>query len=217
MRICTGVALVVALAAGSVSLGSDSEKEARDRKIARLIGQLGDDEFETREEASQALAALGEAALPALGKAVKSDDLEVRRRAAKLIGSLGAVTSGGRVYKFYPEQLSWHDARKKCESLGGRLAVVKDRETNDLLTNLVLEAKKQEAWLGATDEKEEGKWVWVDGSEMEYKNWYDYQPNNKNNEEHYLLLYAAQKGRWCDQPNEAQAQHKPGFLCEWGK
>src|SRR5690348_10087764 len=140
------VALAVALLAGTAGHAGPSESKSRDEKIGRLIRQLGDDDFDVREAASEGLAALGDAALVALGRATLSDDLEVRRRAAKLIGSLGAGASGGRVYRFYPEYVSWHQARKKCEKLGGRLAVVKDKETNAVLTRLVLAAKKQEAW-----------------------------------------------------------------------
>lgn len=54
-----------------------------------LIRQLGDDTVEVRERAAEALRRMGSAAIPALrGAAEKSDDPEVRARAAELAGRL---------------------------------------------------------------------------------------------------------------------------------
>src|SRR6185369_3432117 len=54
--------------------------------LRKLIAQLGDDSFEKREAADQALAEMGSQALPFLRKAAAdAADLEVRERAAKLI------------------------------------------------------------------------------------------------------------------------------------
>src|SRR5437660_1272196 len=57
----------------------------------RLVEQLGSDEFAKREQATQALEAIGQAALPALRKAARSPDLEVRRRAEALLRKIEAV------------------------------------------------------------------------------------------------------------------------------
>ncbi len=125
-----------------------------------------------------------------------------------------AVAFGGSRYKVFPEQLSWHEAKKRCEDMGGHLAVVTGEPENAFLTAQVLRAGLAEAWLGATDEKAEGRWVWVDGTPMAFLHWGPSQPNNKQQEEHYLMLWAAQNGQWADQPSRS-TQHKPGFICEW--
>jgi hypothetical protein len=54
-------------------------------EIRKLIDQLGSGSFAEREEATAALDAAGEPALPGLRKAVESDDAEVRRRAGELL------------------------------------------------------------------------------------------------------------------------------------
>jgi hypothetical protein len=54
------------------------------KQIDKLVEDLGDDDFDTRQAAEQALKKLGEQALPALEKAMKSKDLETRKRAARL-------------------------------------------------------------------------------------------------------------------------------------
>jgi hypothetical protein len=57
-------------------------------KVRALIRQLGDDSFEIREKASQALIALGEPAVPFLQAAAKSTDLEVARRAERCLQAI---------------------------------------------------------------------------------------------------------------------------------
>ena len=57
-------------------------------KVRALIRQLGDDSFEIREKATQALIALGEPAAPFLQPAAKSTDLEVARRAERCLQAI---------------------------------------------------------------------------------------------------------------------------------
>src|SRR5437868_5179569 len=54
-------------------------------EIARLVRQLGDDDFDQREAASKRLEEIGEPALDALGKAMASHDPEVRRRSTDIV------------------------------------------------------------------------------------------------------------------------------------
>ncbi len=69
------------------STGQDVNAAAKptDPEIRQLVQQLGAPTYAEREKAQKALEAIGEAALPALKEAAqKSEDLEVRRRAADL-------------------------------------------------------------------------------------------------------------------------------------
>src|SRR5262245_52352327 len=54
-------------------------------EVERLLAQLGSESFAERQAASRRLDLLGEPVLAALKRAVKSDDIEVRRRADELI------------------------------------------------------------------------------------------------------------------------------------
>ena len=104
----------------------------------------------------------------------------------------------------------------KCIELGGHLAVVKSEEENWFLTAVITEQRLDTAWLGATDERVEQKWVWVDGTPMRYSNWdvRGKQPNNKGGLEHYMVIRADAGGFWSDQPDWS-IQHSPGFICQW--
>jgi hypothetical protein len=61
---------------------------AEKQQIDRLIGQLGDDDFALREQAARELVEVGLAAYAPVEQAVKSDDPEVRYRAAKVLTEL---------------------------------------------------------------------------------------------------------------------------------
>src|SRR5947208_1730773 len=71
-------------------LPGEPDKEREAGRIARLIEQLGDDEFAKRQQASKALEAIGTPALTALRKAAGSIDLEIRHRAERLVKRLVA-------------------------------------------------------------------------------------------------------------------------------
>jgi hypothetical protein len=78
------------LTAGAVALRVQTEQgdpaqPADQDRVTKLVRQLGDRLFAKREAASKELEALGAAALPALRRAVASDDPEVRRRADTLV------------------------------------------------------------------------------------------------------------------------------------
>ncbi|MFM7151271.1 MAG: family 16 glycoside hydrolase, partial [Gemmataceae bacterium] len=120
----------------------------------------------------------------------------------------------GKAFKVFTENLTWSQAKAECEKRGGILACIRSKEESDFLTGLVNKAALDEAWVGATDEQEEGKWVWLDGTPFIYTNWFTGQPNNKNSEEHYMILWARMEGQWCDQPN-VSTQHRPGYVCQW--
>jgi hypothetical protein len=59
------------------------------QRIDELVKQLGDGAFKVREKASAALQALGLKAAPSLRAALKHGDLELVRRAEKLLAALG--------------------------------------------------------------------------------------------------------------------------------
>jgi serine/threonine protein kinase len=127
----------------------------------------------------------------------------------------------GARYKVFNEKISWHDARKKCEALGGTLAIVKNDDVNRYISSLVSASGLDSAWLGATDEKVEGRWVWLDGSEMVFNVWDSAasQPNNHGPGdvvEHYLVTVAFRGGAWWDYPDFCLTQLHPGYVCQWG-
>ena len=48
---------------------------------------------------------------------------------------------------------------------------------------------------------------------LSYTKWAPGQPNNREHNEHYLLLWL-ERAEWCDQP-DISLQHVTYFVCEW--
>ena len=119
-----------------------------------------------------------------------------------------ATLFNGKWYRVFLEKGSWKLSREKCARLGGQLAVVHDTATQAFIEEL---AKGLQLWLGATDEKVEGLWIWVDGTPMSFKVWERNEPNNGSRREHYLQV--GKNGPWNDGTNEAA--YVVGFICEW--
>ena len=97
--------------------------------------------------------------------------------------------------------------------MGGQLAVIPDAKTWEFIKSLT----ETRVWLGATDEKVEGEWVWVDGTKMTFKAWTPGNPNNGFAKEHYLVAVPA-KGGWNDTLKEWDAYKEApivGYICEW--
>jgi len=100
---------------------------------------------------------------------------------------------------------NWTAARIRCEQLGGNLAVVETAEENRFLSTLL---NGQTAWIGATDEKIEGHFEWIDGQPVIFSNWLPGQPNNSGGDEDHVELLP--DGGWNDRNGATQRE----FICE---
>ncbi|NXU54453.1 MRC1 protein, partial [Turnix velox] len=68
------------------------------------------------------------------------------------------------------DTLTWHAARNNCISFGGNLATISKKETQAFLMSL-LKTAETDAWIGLNDINHEHKYLWTDGSPVEYTNW----------------------------------------------
>ena len=129
-----------------------------------------------------------------------------------------ATVFNGHSYKFFPDVLTWHQAKSRCEEMGGHLAIIESDAENSFVAahaekSISNRRDMDGVWIGATDELKEGAWKWVDANPLAFTKWGPGQPNNKQNEEHYLLLFL-QTHEWSDQPDRS-VQHTAYFVCEW--
>uniref|UniRef100_A0A3Q1H6Y4 C-type lectin domain-containing protein n=1 Tax=Anabas testudineus TaxID=64144 RepID=A0A3Q1H6Y4_ANATE len=67
---------------------------------------------------------------------------------------------GGKCYYFSTSGRSWEESRYFCRRRGGDLVKIDSREEQ---MNFV----DDHFWIGLTDVREEGKWLWVDGSPLD--------------------------------------------------
>jgi hypothetical protein len=119
-----------------------------------------------------------------------------------------SVYFNNKWYRVFAEKLTWENAQRRCEALGGQLAVVPDEPTWKFLTSSI--AGNPRLWIGATDENTEGLWRWVDGTNMKFTVWGGGLPDNIESKEHYLAM-------WGNTWNDVSADNAEvvGFICEW--
>jgi hypothetical protein len=86
----------------------------------------------------------------------------------------GAKAFGGHLYKPFFEQVSWTDAKAKCEEMGGHLVCIGSPQENFFVIALIesiigpgtLGTDDKKYWLGGR--VEDGKWTWVNGEPFQY-------------------------------------------------
>jgi hypothetical protein len=96
-------------AAGEPVAKRQSAQQAVAEQAARLIAELGSDDFETRERAARQLEALGPAAAPSLRKAAASTDPEVRRLALQVAERLARKMEAAEVLEPKRLRLAFRD------------------------------------------------------------------------------------------------------------
>lgn len=123
------------------------------------------------------------------------------------------ITYGNKVYRFYTAGIPYALAERYCKELGGNLVKIESEEKNNVIAQKVKELNKT-FYIGASDEKAEGKFVWRDGSAVTYTNWSQNEPNNSADcgGENYVQMYA--NGKWNDYTGQ---NVDVGFIGEFDK
>ena len=119
MRAGTFVGVVVALAlvAEVGSLRGNSGEATKSDRVPALIQQLGDHAFARREAARKELEDIGEPALAALRRAAtSSDDLEIRRRAERIIQTIATRAENFNSYSGTQNAVQWQSGLKVAHS-----------------------------------------------------------------------------------------------------
>jgi hypothetical protein len=152
--------------------------------------------------------------IKALTKAGKDDAADtLKNELAKF--QMDEKVLEGKHYLVMKAPLTWHEARLACENQGGHLAIIHNEAQSRFLIAQLKSAGVDLAFIGATDERRERQWQWVDGTFLTYENWdrEHAQPNNRTNSgqpEHYAAMLLEYQGKWWDVPNEASA-----YICQW--
>uniref|UniRef100_A0A3Q2QRK3 Hepatic lectin-like n=1 Tax=Fundulus heteroclitus TaxID=8078 RepID=A0A3Q2QRK3_FUNHE len=95
----------------------------------------------------------------------------------------GWVRFDGTCYYFSTNRLSWEESRKSCREPGAELVTVDTREEQYFLRSVLNRKMKtfdDMFWIGLTDSLEEGRWIWVDGSDLSesLQFWSQKEPDN---------------------------------------
>jgi hypothetical protein len=127
----------------------------------------------------------------------------------------------GYMYCTGSRKANWTDAKKACEDQDMRLAWLDSASENQAIALKLGDlGSDAEVLFGATDQGNEGDWLWVGGEQFwkgdfkgqavfgRYSNWTVGTPNNNNNEDCALLI--TNNGMWGDRTCNAIYP----YLCE---
>ncbi|XP_073910331.1 low affinity immunoglobulin epsilon Fc receptor [Castor canadensis] len=98
-----------------------------------------------------------------------------------------------KCYYFGKSAKQWIQARFACSDLEGRLVSIHSQEEQDFLTK---HANKKGSWIGLRDLDVEGKFIWMDGTPVDYSNWHPGEPNNEGQGEDCVMMQGS--GQWND-------------------
>lgn len=90
----------------------------------------------------------------------------------------------GKCYFFSKSQRNWNDSVTACQEVEAQLVIIDNDEEKSFLQQM--SKKKGCTWMGLSDIKQEGKWVWMDGSPLRLsfmKYWNKGEPNNDGGED----------------------------------
>jgi len=106
------------------------------------------------------------------------------------------------------ERLTPADAEANCRSKDSFLTSVHSQREHDFLSEL--SGTGQPTWIGFTDSAVEGQWVWMDGTTVDFINWYPSEPSNHGGSEHWCVIGKVGEKKWSDRGRYARF----GSICK---
>lgn len=124
----------------------------------------------------------------------------------------------GHYYQVFDEALSWSEAKKLCEDMGGHLVTITSKEENDFILSTLADMYQPEFrrfWIGLY--KPDTEWQWVTGEPYVDENtfWRGGEPSGGL--EKYAVTYSSGEG-WNDLIDEVypdKETRNSGYICEW--
>jgi hypothetical protein len=105
----------------------------------------------------------------------------------------------------YEEQMTWGEALKKAEKDGGHLLTINSLEEQKFIEQFISSTNKEPLpwiWLGFTDEKKEGSWVWITDEKTKFTNWTSGFPRSEGTANDYAILGWGNRMTWANISNQ---------------
>ncbi|KAF7247292.1 Mannose-binding protein [Varanus komodoensis] len=124
----------------------------------------------------------------------------------KVLLMQGAMSVGGKTFVSTGQYHTFSGGKVLCEKAGGALATPRNVAENTALKDIV-KRKSEYAFLAINDIQTEGRFVYLDGTPVNYKNWNRGEPNDLDNEDCAILH---EDGLW----NDIDCARKALIICE---
>ena len=130
----------------------------------------------------------------------------------------------GFCYRFMAVSAGVRDAEQKCVDDGAHLASIHDDEENSFVgllatTNFDVIHDDSGVWIGLVNDNDASKWVWTDGTPVNYTHWASDNPDNMKNTGVYIFPdgvtncpYGVCHLYWVDSGMPTVAHR--GFICK---
>jgi len=143
-------------------------------------------------------------------KAINTSLARMRPTPRKPIFPKGAVAYGGHHYMAVMKRVGWAEAVMECRKLGGHLATVESGGEGAFLRRIVGSGR---LWVGATDSRREGTWLWINGRSVPKGSaiWDSGEPDGGKSSNCASMT----SGGMRDTPGAYSAV--TGFICEWDR
>ncbi|XP_076084968.1 uncharacterized protein LOC143055698 isoform X2 [Mytilus galloprovincialis] len=126
---------------------------------------------------------------------------------------LGWKSYGSSCYFFSQTTATWNDAKRKCITKNSMLAEVVSYGERDYLRKQASKYAKN-FWLGGTDSKHEGIWIWATSqSKFNVNGWHTRlvkEPNNQGGNEHCINIHKKLDFEW----NDERCWNSYRYICE---
>ena len=98
--------------------------------------------------------------------------------AAIIAGPISNPANGHEYYLLAPG--SWSAAEAEAEEMGGKLAVIRNKDAQSWVFSTFgnFDDVQRGLWIGLHRKSPGGEFVWVDGTSLDYTDWYPNEPNN---------------------------------------
>ena len=129
----------------------------------------------------------------------------------------------GHEYKLFNESITWSEAKKICENIGGHLLTINSEREQRFVETLLENSEKMAYFIGG--EKTNAGWQWITKEDFVYTNWAPGEPNYSGNYVQILspLFYDKSVfGKWDNTYNDGDhgggvkvSSDQIGYICEW--
>ncbi|KAL7382674.1 hypothetical protein ABVT39_026310 [Epinephelus coioides] len=108
----------------------------------------------------------------------------------------------GRCYKYVATRFTWADAELHCVRQGANLVSIHSLNEHNFVRSLIrnFDPAQGRTWIGLSDIHKEGRWMWSDGSAVDFSFWARGEPNNSNKHEHCVHTNYFADLKWNDVP-----------------
>ncbi|XP_061179353.1 macrophage mannose receptor 1-like [Saccostrea echinata] len=107
--------------------------------------------------------------------------------------------------------LTWFDARSTCNQMGAELASIHSQDEDNMLVGQYTRTKRTvDYWIGLNDIEYNSKYVWTDGSLLDFVSWSPHEPNDYGGGENCVTMPYWTGGKW----NDDNCNMKKNFICK---